>query len=661
MADGALGVGAGLSASGWQSPNSENFPDPFLDMASLAMPDTMQYALRWCEYIFMSNGTYRQATDRVLSYFITDLEIADAGDDDKEKWRSFLDETIDIKNMLHVVGLDAMCYGNSFTSVIPTFKRYLSCPKCGFEAPLGKIYNEPTFKFRWANYEFNASCPKCQFAGKWRHIDRRTTEDEGFRIKRWNPHEMELLWDPLTEQVSYIWKIPEDYRKMIREGHLFHLERANWEIIQAVKHNNYMLFDKDVIYHMKEDALAGLRNRGWGISRVLANFRQAWYVQVLHRYNEAIALDYVIPFRLITPVPGDKTTGMDVLLNMNAGDFMGSVMSMIRRRRKDPSAWFSLPFPVQYQALGGDATKLAPKELLDQGLDTLLNAIGVPAELYKGSLTLQSAPAALRLFESSWSTLPHNLNGWIRWVIKQVAQLLNWHKVTAKLMRVTHADDVQRQMSKLQLMMGGQISQSTGLKSVGLDYRDETQRMMEDQRFSAEQQAKLQEEMEHASQMEQMAMPPQAGQPGQPPAGGQPGTAPGGAGAPAGAAPAPGGGSGPAQGGQQQQMGAMGMAQQSVTANLPTGPNQQTTPQEMQSRADYVASQIMSMGESQKDSELIKLKKVDPTLHSLVSAKIDEYRNQAKTQGGAQMLQQMFQKQSHVNIMRHRRSRTIKV
>jgi hypothetical protein len=52
---------------------------------------------------------------------------------------------------------------------------------------------------------------------------------------------------------------------------------------------------------MREDALAGVRNRGWGISRVLANFRQAWYVQVLHRYNEAIALDYVIPFRLITP------------------------------------------------------------------------------------------------------------------------------------------------------------------------------------------------------------------------------------------------------------------------------------------------------------------------------------------------------------------------
>lgn len=103
------------------------------------------------------------------------------------------------------------------------------------------------------------------------------------------------------------------------------------------------------------------------------------------------------------------------------------------------------------------------------------------------------------------------------------------------------------------------------------------------------------------------------------------------------------------------------MAQQSVTASLPTGPNQQTTPQELQQRADYVASQIMSMPESQKDSELIKLKKTDATLHAIVSEKIDEYRNQAKTQGGAQMLQQMFQKQGR-SILHHRfKSRTIKV
>jgi hypothetical protein len=634
---GSLGLGSGVAASGmWSVPSSESFPDPFMDMASLAMPETIQYALRWCEYIFMANGTYRQASDRVLSYFITDVEISDAGDDEREKWKTFLEETLDIRNMLHIVGLDAMCYGNSFTSVLPAFKRYLSCPtkNCGFEAPLRKIFNEPVFAFKWLDYEFHVHCPKCKNSGKWRHIDRRMGDNGGFRIKRWNPHEIELLWDPFTDETAYIWKIPEDYRKMIREGHLYHLERANWEVVQACKHNNYLLFDKDVVYHMREDALSGVRNRGWGISRVLSNFRQAWYVQVLHRYNEAIALDYVIPFRLITPAPGDKSTGADPILNQDLGGFMGQVMNMIRRRRRDPASWHALPFPVQYQALGGDATQLAPRELMDQGMDTLLNSIGIPAELYKGSLTVQAATPALRLFESSWSSLPHNFNGFLRFIVKQVSQLLNWEKIGAKMKRVTHADDMQRHTAALQLMMGGQISQSTGLGSIGMDFRDEVQRMMSDQRYQAEQQSKLQEEMEQSSQMAQMAAPaPQGGGPMGP--GGAP---PGGGG---GAPPAGGGGGGaPPPGG----------AAMDVASQLPTGPNQQTTPEELLSRAQYVASQIMGMPESQKDSELIKLKKVDPTLHALVRSQMNDMRQQAKTQGGAQMIAQQFGKQGSVPL-----------
>jgi hypothetical protein len=633
-------IGFGMSSSlmqNWTGLNSGQFPDPFFDYASTVMPETMQLALRWCEYIFMSNGTYRQAIDRIGSYFITDLEIGgkDVGDDVKDQWKQFFEEDLDYRNILHIAHLDTSCYGNGFFSVLPAFKRYLSCAKCYFEAPLRKIYNEPTFRFQWTDFEPHAQCPKCGYSGRWHMIDRRSADNGGFFIKRWNPHEMELLWDPYTDQTAYIWKIPEDYRKMLREGHLYHLERATKEIIQAVKNNNYILFDKDVIYHMKEDALAGVRNRGWGISKVLANFRQAWYVQVLHRYNEAIALDYVIPFRLITPVPNEKGAASDPVYNQNLGGMAAQVNSMIRRRRRDPATWNFLPFAVQYQALGGDATQLAPTELLQQGIDNLLNNIGIPAELFKGSLTLQAAPVALRLFEATHSSVPHNLNGFLRFIMKRTSEILGWEPVTVKLGRVTHADDLNRQQAKLQLMMGGQVSQTTGLKSIGLDFHDETQRQMDDQRYQAEQQAKLTKEMDQAATMEQMNQAPGAGAPGQQQAGGQRGGQQGGQ---------------PAQGGDPSQQGAMGQAAQSVTANLPANPNEKVSPEELQERAQYVASQLMGMPESQKDSELRKLKTIDPTLHALVRSIMQDMRRQAQTQGGAQMLSQQFGKQSSAGI-----------
>ena len=143
---------------------------------------------------------------------------------------------------------------------------------------------------------------------------------------------MEILYDQLTCDTSYIWKIPEDYRQDVRRGKLFHLERANWEVIQAVKNNKVLQFDPDVIYHMKDEALAGIRNKGWGISKVLSNFGQAWYVQVLHRYNEAIALDYVIPFRVIMPAAKSGAAdpaAQDPVLGANMGNFVSRVNRML--------------------------------------------------------------------------------------------------------------------------------------------------------------------------------------------------------------------------------------------------------------------------------------------------------------------------------------------
>lgn len=625
--------------------SDERFPDPFCDVASLSMPESIQTALRWCEYIMNANGPYRQAIDRVVSYFITDIEVADLGEntvgrEEKEKFRVFLDETLSIKNVLHTVAMDYMTYGNSFTSLLIPFRRYLSCNSCGLEMPLRKVHATASCNFKWENFEFYATCPNCKTHGKWRHIDRRAGNDDGIKIKRWSPHEIDILWDPYSTECTYVWKIPEDYRNMIKQGYLHYLDHANWEVIQAIKDGKNLMFDKDVIFHLKEDALAGMRNRGWGISRILTNFREAWYYQILKRYNEAIALDYVVPFRVITPAPkgGDPTSG-DPVHTINLSSFSARVQSMLRARRSDPARWNVLPFPVNYQALGGDASQLAPKDLIDQGLDTLLKCIGMPVELFNGSLSLQSAPAALRLFEANWGHLPHNLNLFLNKLADSVSRTLSWEPVAVKLQRVTHADDLNRQMAKLQLMQGAAISKTTGLASVGLDYEEETKRMLEEERIYADEQRRMQEEMQQADQMQAMSQPASmiagvgdtgsgaTGMPqgGAPPAGGMP---PGGAPAPTGGAPA--------------MPGTQPSAVDQFIMQRQNSPNVPKTPEELQAQAQLIANQLLSMPEALKDSELIKLKRTDNMMHSLVTSIMDDIRQQARTQGGAMVMQQQY-------------------
>jgi len=626
---------AGYNSLGKGVTADERFPDPFCDIASLSMPESIQTALRWTEYVMNANGPYRQAVDRVVSYFITDVEIYDIGEnttgrEEKEKFRVFLEDTLSIKNVLHSAALDYMTYGNSFTSLLVPFRRYLSCKHCGLEMPLDRVYNSDQCAFKWQDFKFHATCPKCKYVGEWRHIDRRSGDADKINVKRWSPHEIDILWDPYTNDCSYVWKIPQDYRALIKAGHLHHLERASWEVIQAVKNEQNLMFDKDVIYHLKEDALAGMRNRGWGISRVLTNFRQAWYVQILHRYNEAIALDYVVPFRVITPMPrGGDGQSSDPVHTINLSNFNARVQAMLRARRTDPARWNVLPFPVDYKALGGDATQLAPRDLMDQGLETLLKCIGMPVELFNGTLTFQAAPAALRLFEANWSHLPHNLNKFLGNLVNNVSRVMSWEPVGAKLQRVTHADDLNRQMAKLQLMQGQQISKTTGLKSVGIDYEEETKRMLEEERIYADEQQRMQKEMEQSQQMQDLS---QSGDMMQ---------GMGQAGAGATGQPQQGGASAPAAGGAPVGPGQPTAVDQFIMQRQ-NAPNIPRTPEDMQQQAQLIANQLLSMPEQMKDSELIKLKRGDATMHALVTSIIDDIRQQARTQGGAMVMQQQY-------------------
>ena len=627
--------------------SSEQFPSPWLDMASTALPENNRNALQWCEYIFQANGTYRQAMERIIAYFLTDIEIGSAGDevgeDEKEKWDNLLNRQLHIIDEEQISDRNLMCYGNDFKTFVIPFTRFMHCPKCRkFRFKLDHVYKNPQFKFKFANYEFIATCPGCKFRGPWNVKDEPENRPEKLKLKSWSPHEIQILNDPFTDECSYLWEIPEDYKSLIKQGKLYHLERVSKQVLDAIKANKMFKFAPNVMFHMKEPALAGVRNRGWGISRLISNFRQVWYVQVLHRYNESIALDYVIPFRLLTPAPHGGSHGItgDILLNVNMGDQMSQIRNMVRRRRRDPAGWNTLGFPVEYQALGGDATNLAPHELLNQGLDTMLNSAGCPVELYKGTLQLQTAPVSLRLFEATWHHLVHQNNNFLAWVVERVSEILNWESVEARHRRVQHADDMQRHMAILQLAMGGQISLTTALRTLGLENKDEQRLIMEEARMTQEMQAEVQEEMEQSAFGQQIAQGA--------PAGGMPGAGPPGAPMdPAMAGGAAGGAAGGGMGGAPppgidpttgQPMGA-GPVSQMIA---PGGAGLPTTPEEMMQQAQSIANELLGLPESQKDSELRQLKDKNQVLHDLVRSEMDRIRSQARSQGGAQLMSQQF-------------------
>jgi hypothetical protein len=603
-----------------------------------------------CEYIFGLFGTYRMAMERVISYFLTDVDLLDTSDDEEDKWESFLNETLNIKTVMQSGLRDRACYGNAFFSVVRPFIRFLSCPKCGYMAPLREIHKNRAFAFKYTCVEpekaFCATCPACKvgkgYSGPWRIDDKDDDNEKKLKIKLWNPHEMQILHDTFTEDTAYLWQIPEDYKRQLRHspdgrGNLFALERAPKEVLRTVARNQLYRFDPGAIFHMKEPTLSGIYNRGWGLPRILWNFRQIWYVQVLRRFNEAIALDYVIPFRIITPAPAQGRVGgsllpTDSLHLQNGSDFRGQITSMIKRRKRDPAAMQVLPFPVNFQMFGADANQLAPRDLLDQGTEQLLNDAGTPIELYNGSLQLQTAPVALRLFESTWHHLVHDSNSMLTWLVGQVSQIMSWETITARLKRVTVADNLEKQMLAAQLMMSQQISASTILGDLGYRWKKEQANIADEAKYQAELQMRTQEEMDQSGFAQQIAKGQAAG--GQ----GGPGGAP--AGAPAGGGqPAPGG-----QGGEGGQPGMMPGAEGPVTAYLSQmSPNVPQTPEDMMQVAQSLAQELLGLPESAKNRELRKLKQYNSALHTMVTKKLEEIRKQTRDAAGDAAMGQVQQ------------------
>lgn len=526
------------------------------------------------------------------------------------------------------------CYGNSFTSLIVPFRRHLVCPKCYLDVPLREMLaNKEAWNFKWQMPKFHATCqnPRCSYSGPFHRVDRRTAQEKDLVVHRWPVYEMEIRYDPIRSSREYVWRIPEDYRAQVRRGDPQILEGAPWEVIEAVEKNGFLLFEKGAVYHMYEPTLCGVRHRGWGISRTLVNFRHAWYTQVLHRYNEAIALDYIVPMRVVTPAPQQSANpeAGDPLLSMDLGGLRGEFNQMIARHRQDPATWHFLGSPINYQILGGEANQLAPSELLDQGISMLLNGFGMPAELYKGTLSLQAMLPAIRLFQSSWTYLVHSLNGFIAWLMGSTADAMGWEPATGRLMPPTQVDDVQNIMAKLQLMQAQQISQTTALRGLDLDFKEETRNILEEEKFKQEEQGKIQEEMETAALMDQMAQGQVAGGPMQP----VPGQAPGEGGMPAGRGGAP---------ADPNAQGAATTAAQGMQMAMPPLPNQQTTMEEMQAIAEQWANYLLTMPEAQRQSEMTKLKGKHPALHSLVKTTIENIRQQAQTAGGQAVMQQQF-------------------
>lgn len=606
--------------------NGVNYPSPFFDIAHTYLPTTVKGMFKWCRYYFLTNPIINATVFKLSEYPITEIEIDHPDKKVADKWKEYFEDHLNYRAFQIECGLDYHTYGNCFTSLNFPFKKYLTCERCKFSAEAKRI------RPNWVhtNYEFRLSCPKCGHLGTAIAKDQYFKNENGIRAMRWSPEDVEISYSDLTGEYTYFYNIPTGVRNDVIIGKKDAVEQVPEVFLQAMRQQKGVVFNKDLFFHLKRPTLAD-QDRGWGIPLLLPCLKDTFYLQIMKKAQEAILLEHIVPLRILFPQAGSGTA--DPYTTINLVDWRDHVATEIARWRYDPNYIPILPLPVGNQTIGGDGRALLMVNEMQQMSEQLINGMQVPLEFIKGGLSYSGTNVSMRILENAFIVYLARHTRMAKWVMRSVADYLEWPMANIRFKPFKMADDIQRKAFLFQLNQAGKVSDTTLLADSDLDQSKEDQIMEretsarmaatkkqqlaqaelqgEQQVIMMKMQAKAQQELQQAT-----GAPVAPGEPGGPETAGAP---PGGqGGAPVGGTT--GGVSGDPMMAMQSQLNAgqnMGMGG-SPTAAGPHGQQASIGGSSILAMAQTTAMQLSQMDPAQQHLAIKDLRAKSPDLADLV-------------------------------------------
>lgn len=598
-----LGIGKSLSG----------FQDPFILPSNESFPQSMDAMLELSVYLYHLNLQYQKATQRIVSHYLTDLDM-DGDDDYEAKDELYEDLTTQLKlfsTLMHA-GTNFFCYGNVFIRMYFPFARKLIDDRPGghyAEYDIETLGGEVKFDFKSMTYEIDDPRQLAKGSSNpgrvsLRFKDEKLKDISRIRLRFIDPRRVILQTAHDSGRQRVIWRIEEWFVKAIKEGNLHQINETHSSILDAIKNEQDYLFNDDEVYILKNPTVVGLSNNDWGLPPPIAAYRNLHQIQVYRKIDESVGLDYMVPFRVFTPsFDGSFTPEM---INGMSHRWTQEVKNMVARRRGDLFAMHAFPMPLKYDELGATGKQLTPKDLIEFETSNLLDGVGVPAELHRGSMSVETIPTTIRLFEASFQFLYEAFNGLVGWVADHLQDYLHRPRIKTVLQVPSMADDVEIRHIRMQLASAGEISRAKAFRFLGVKdpVAEAAERMEEDlsiEEVRAEKQQDFQRKMESGSMGDFIALQQQQAME----AGGMPPPGPGGA-----------------------PVGVYGPESQ-----------QTITPLDLQAQAQEIAGQLLTMPPGERRKQLDAMRYTKPELHAMVKQKMDEIRNQGASEGRA-MVQQ---------------------
>lgn len=477
-------------------------PNPMYMFLTGFVPRKLKDLFRWCEYIFTKHPAIFAALQKLASYVVTEVVVEATDKVHKESWEDILNDTLNVKGIAIQTGIDRRTYGNSFLSVYRPFNRFLKCAECKQLSGIKYV----KYVFQLKTMKFKYTCKGCNKPTIGTIVDKKVADKTRIAIIRWDPKLMDIDYNPMTGKSKYYYTIPGDLKTKVEKGNDHIIDTMPIEFLRAMQANKTFEFADGQLYHMKIAGPAGV-DAQWGMPPLLCVMERFLYAQVLRKANEAIALDHIVPFRVLHPAPISGTA--DPATTINLANWQAKMEESIKLWRRDPLHIMFAPTALGVTMMGGQGRSLLTLGEVKEAEEDIIVGLGVPREFLYGGLTLAGSGVSLRMLENQLETDAAEQNGQLRWIIKQVSAILDWKPVKAKFVPFKLVDDTEQKMAMFQLqqILGGKISDDTMGMPFKVDPAKEREKKMQEQlddmRMQMELQRKQQKLMTSASQVAQ--------------------------------------------------------------------------------------------------------------------------------------------------------------
>ncbi len=476
--------------------NVSSHGSPLFDFLTAFAPRKLKDLFRLCEYLYFNSSQIYAALQKFCTYPVTDIVYETQNEALKSYYEDLHDKVLKTKRILIRAAVDKFVYGNAFFSMYTPFVRFLKCPRC---ARLTNI-NQINYKFRLKKLEFTYTCAGCNVevrAGAKDVVDRKITRKDKLSVIRWDPKLMDIDYNPMTGHSEYYYTIPKEIKERCAKGNKHLIDTMPMEFLHAIKEDKIFKFAEGQIFHMRMDAPAGIEAQ-WGFPPLASTIKLFFYAAVLRKANEAIALDYVVPLRIVSPKVASGNA--DPLLTISLSKWSDEMKTSVKKWRRDPLHIMWSPIPAEVTHLGGQARALMTLGEVQAAEDNIIAAMGLPKEFIYGGFSAMGSGIQLRVLENQLVHQTGDLNDFLQWITDNSAKKLGRGTVQVSLAPFRFIDDVQQKALLLQLNLadpqgGPWISKRTMGEAFDIDPADERKWRKQEALDDARAMMELQNEM----------------------------------------------------------------------------------------------------------------------------------------------------------------------